>query len=145
VEAEAVRETMDALYVAGYVDPEKWEEGAFPEVLDQFAESARRQAERDLDQFTLGQDAQGISSVRPVNGRLDVEFLADGEQNPIGAVARALFAANATLKSGGPAAIQHEGTYYMRPDGDRWLIIGYDVRGIVTPVEQPLPEGTGSS
>jgi hypothetical protein len=145
VEAEAVRETMDALYVAGYVDPEKWEEGAFPEVLDQFAESARRQAERDLDQFTLGQDAQGISSVRPVNGRLDVEFLADGEQTPIGAVARALFAANATLKSGGPAAIQHEGTYYMRPDGDRWLIIGYDVRGIVTPVEQPLPEGTGSS
>jgi hypothetical protein len=140
-EAEAVRDTIDALYVAGYVDPGKWEGGTFPEVLEQFDDSARRQAEKDLDQFTLGQDAEGIESVRPVNGRLDVEFLADGDQNPIGAVATALFAANATLKAGGPAAIQHDATYYLIPEDDRWLIIGYDVRGIVTPVDQPLPEG----
>jgi hypothetical protein len=137
-QAEAVRETIDALYVAGYVDPDKW-------VLEQFADSARRQAEKDLDQFTLGQDAQGIRSVRPVNGRLEVKFLADGEQNPIGAVATALFAANATLKAGGPAAIQHDGTYYLTPQDDRWLIIGYDVRGIVTPVDRPLPEETGAT
>jgi hypothetical protein len=138
-EAEAVRETMDALYVAGYVDPAKWEGGTFPEALEQFDDSARRQAEKDLDQFTLGQDVQGIESVRPVNGRLEVKFLADSDQNPIGAVATALFAANATLKGGGPAAIQHDATYYLTPEDDRWLIIGYDVRGIVTPVDQPLP------
>ncbi|HKX26015.1 MAG TPA: hypothetical protein VJP08_06810, partial [Actinomycetota bacterium] len=48
-EAEAVRETMDALYVAGYVDPAKWEGGTFPEALEQFDDSARRQARKDLD------------------------------------------------------------------------------------------------
>jgi hypothetical protein len=143
-EAEAVRETMDALYVAGYVDPAKWEGGNFPEALEQFDDSVRRQAEKDLDQFTLGQDAQGIKSVRPVKGRLEVKFLADSDQNPIGAVATAIFAANATLNGGGPAAIQHDATYYLTPEDDRWLIIGYEVRGIVTPVDQPLP-ATGNA
>jgi hypothetical protein len=138
-QADSVKETIDALYVAGYVDPSKWEGGTFPEVLDQFAEGARRQAERDLDQFTLGQDANQIDVVRPINGRLDVEFVADGDQSPIGAVATTVFAANATLNDGGPAAIQHDATYYLQPDGGRWLIIGYDVRGIVTPVSSPLP------
>jgi hypothetical protein len=143
--AEAVRETLDALYVAGYVDPGKWEDGAFPEALEQFSEDARRQAEKDLDQFTLGGDARHLSSVQPVNGRLDVEFLADGDGNPIGAVAEAVFAANARAKSGGNVSMQHEATYYLVPDGDRWVIMGYDVRGIVTPVEQPLPSPGGAT
>ena len=138
-EAESVRETMDALFVAGYVDPGKWEGGRFPEALDQFARSARRGAKKDLDQFTLGADAEHLSSVQPVNGRLEVKFLADGEQNTIGAVAKAVFAANGTAKSGGTVAIQHDGTYYLSPEDDGWQIIGYDVRGIITPVAEPLP------
>jgi hypothetical protein len=139
-EAESVRETMDALFVAGYVDPGKWEGGTFPEALDQFARSARRRAKKDLDQFTLGTDAEHLSSVQPVNGRLEVKFLADGEQNTIGAVAKAVFAANGTAKSGGTVAIQHDGTYYLSPEDDGWQIIGYDVRGIIAPVPEPLPK-----
>jgi hypothetical protein len=138
-EAEAVRETLDALYAAGYIDPEKWKNGRFPEALDQFAPSARRQARRDIDQFTLGSDAKEIDAITPINGRLEVEFLEDGKQTAIGAVAETIFAANGTLKAGGPMAVQHDGTYYLRPDGDRWLIIGYDVRGTVTAVAEPLP------
>lgn len=140
-EAESVRETMDALFVAGYVDPGKWEGGRFPEALDQFARSARRRAKKDLDQFTLGADAEHLSSVQPVNGRLEVKFLADGEQNTVGAVAQAVFAANGTVESGGTVAIQHDGTYYLSPEDDGWQIIGYDVRGIIAPVPQPLPVG----
>jgi hypothetical protein len=138
-EAESVRETMDALFVAGYVDPDKWEGGRFPEALDQFARSARRKAKKDLDQFTLGADAEHLSSVQPVNGRLEVKFLADGDQNTIGAVAQAVFAANGTAESGGTVAIQHDGTYYLGPSGEGWEIIGYDVRGIIAPVPEPLP------
>jgi hypothetical protein len=140
-EAESVRETMDALFVAGYIDPDKWEGGRFPEALDQFARSARRRAKKDLDQFTLGADAEHLSSVQPVNGRLEVKFLADGEQNTVGAVAQAVFAANGTVESGGTVAIQHDGTYYLSPEDDGWQIIGYDVRGIIAPVPQPLPVG----
>jgi hypothetical protein len=140
-EAESVRETMDALFVAGYVDPDKWEGGRFPEALDQFAQSARRKAEKDLDQFTLGADAEHLASVQPVNGRLEVKFLADGDQNTIGAVAEAVFAANGAAKSGGTVAIQHDGTYYLSPQDGGWVIIGYDVRGIIAPVPEPLPGG----
>ncbi|HEX5948657.1 MAG TPA: hypothetical protein VFZ45_03745, partial [Actinomycetota bacterium] len=38
--AEGIRETLDAMYVAGFVDPGKWEGGTFPEVLEQFDEGA---------------------------------------------------------------------------------------------------------
>jgi hypothetical protein len=140
-EAESVRETMDALFVAGYIDPSKWEGGTFPEALDQFATSTRRQAEKDIDQFTLGADAEHLSSVQPVNGRLEVKFLADSEQKTVGAVAQAVFAANASAESGGTVAIQHDGTYYLSPGDEGWQIIGYDVRGIITPVPEPLPVG----
>lgn len=144
-QAEAIGETMDALYVAGYIDPGKWQDGAFPEVLDQFTEGARRQAERDLGQLTLGDDASLIASVQPINGRLEVKFLADAEQNPVGAVAETVFAANGRLRAGGNVAIQHDATYYLSVEDDRWLILGYDVHGIVTPVDRPLPAGGGTS
>lgn len=143
-QAEAVRETLDALFVAGYIDPELWEGGTFPQALEQFSETARRQAEKDLDQVTLGADAEQLSSVQPVNGRLEITFLADGDQNAVGAVAKAVFAANATAKAGGRVAIQHDGTYYLTPEVDRWLIIGYDVRGIITQVGEPLPAAGAS-
>jgi hypothetical protein len=143
-EAEDIRETLDALYVAGYIDPGKWEGGTFPEALDQFSASVQRQARKEIDQFTLGDDFAHVEDVRPVNGRLDVHFLADGEGSPVGAVAEAVFAANATTTAGGRVAIQHDATYYLLIEDGRWAITGWDVRGIVTPVEQPLPSPRGT-
>jgi hypothetical protein len=37
-------------------------------------------------------------------------------------------------------AIQHDGTYYMEPEEDGWLIGAYEVKGIVTRVDQPLAD-----
>lgn len=135
--AEAVRETMDALYVAGFVDPAKWEDGAFPEVLEQFAGPAARQAETDLPYLSLGGEAGQVEFVEPVVGKLDVEFLLDADRQPSGAVATTRFVADGEFRGGRPMFVLHHGTYYLRPAQERWVVVGYDVDGVVQPGRRP--------
>ena len=139
--AEQIRETLDAMYIAGFVDTAKWQGGTFPEVYDAFTEEAERKVRADLANLSVGEDATKIESVDPISGRLSVRFLVNAEQELIGATARTIFAANAlAVSDGGPVAIQHDGTYYMEPVDDTWLINAYEVSGIVTRVTDPLPD-----
>ena len=138
--ANLVRETLDQLYVVGFVDSGKWEGGTFPDIYDAFSEDLEPRVRKDLANLSLGADAAKIESVDPISGRLTVRFLVNEETELIAASARTIFSANAVAKDGGNVAIQHDGTYFMQPEDDRWLIEGYDVEGIVTRVTQPLPE-----
>jgi hypothetical protein len=139
--AEQIRETLDAMYVAGFVDDTKWRGGTFPEVYDAFVDDMEEKVRQDLPNLSVGEDATKIGSVDPTSGRLSIRFLVDAEQELVAATARTTFAANALANDdGGPVAIQHDGTYWMRPAGDTWLINAYDVKGIVTRVTEPLPD-----
>jgi hypothetical protein len=129
--AEGIRETLDAMYVAGFVDPSKWEGGTFPEVLDQFTEPAAERASAELHQFTLGGEAAQVAFVDPVVGVLKIRVLLDGDSEPVGAVATTRFVADGELGGGGPMYVIHRGTYYLQPDGGRWTIGGYGVEGVV--------------
>lgn len=142
--AEAVRDTFDELYTVAFVDPARWEGGRFPDLFDAFTEAAQKRVRRDLPNLSLGADATKIDSVDPVSGRLSVRFLVDGEGALIAATARTIFSANALATDGGNVAIQHDGTYYLQPEDDRWLINAYDVEGIVTRVDRPLPDPDAS-
>jgi hypothetical protein len=144
--AEDVRETLDAMYVAGFIDPAKWENGEFPEVLEAFSQDARRRAERDLPNLTLGDDAPQVASVAPDVGRLSIRFLVGDEGELTAAVAATSFAAGGELEDGRPLIVQHQGSYYMHPGDDGWEIVGYQVRGIVTSgtTGQGSPEETTS-
>jgi hypothetical protein len=138
--AEQVRETLDAMYVVGFVDDTKWKGGTFPELYDAFTDDVEAKVRHDLPNLSLGADAAKIDVVDPISGRLSVRFLVDAEQQLVGATAHAIFAANATATDGGNVAIQHDGTYYMEPVDGVWLINAYEVEGIVTRVTQPLPD-----
>jgi hypothetical protein len=127
--ADGIRGTLDAMYVAGFVDPEKWEGGAFPEVLEQFTETAADRASGELQQFTLGDEVAQVAFVEPALGVLKVRVLLDGDGQPVGGVATARFVADGQLDGGGPMHVIHRGTYYLLPDGGRWMISGYDVQG----------------
>lgn len=132
--ADEVRTTMDALYVAGFIDPGKWEDGTFPEALEQFDGGAAEQAESDLQFLTLGDESENVESIDPVLGTMNVRFLVDAEQRLSAAVATTRFVADGRYEDGGPLSVRHDGTYYLRPDEDgRWLIVGYEVRGTVKP------------
>ncbi|MGH2712075.1 MAG: hypothetical protein ACRDH9_12850 [Actinomycetota bacterium] len=137
---DQIRETLDAMYVVGFVDPGKWRNGTFPDIYDAFTEEAAEKVREDLANLTVGEDAAKIDTVDPITGRLSIRFLVDEEVNLIAATAHTTFSANALATDGGNVAIQHDGTYYLEPDGEGWLINAYDVEGIVTRVDKPLPD-----
>jgi hypothetical protein len=137
--SEDLRSTLDAMYVAGFVDPGKWQGGRFPEVLEAFAGPAARRARRDLQDLTLGSTSRRLEHVEPTRGRLSVSFLLDGDR-PFAAVAFAAFRAVGDLSSGERLAIEHRGEYVMRAIGGAWRIVGYEVEGNM----KRAPGGDGS-
>jgi hypothetical protein len=138
--AAGIRRTLDAMYLAGFLDPEKWEGETFPEVLEAFEEGARRQAGQDIGNLSLGGDADQIEFMDPARSRLNVRILIDAEGAATGAVADTHFSASGQLKAGGPVFAIHDATYYLQPDGRQWAIVGYDVSGVVQPGRLPVAE-----
>jgi hypothetical protein len=126
--AEDLRSTLDAMYVAGFVDPGKWDDGRFPEVLEAFAGPAAKQARRDLQDLTLGSTSRRVERVEPKPGRLNVSFLLEGRR-PLAAVAFATFRAVGELTNRGRLSIEHRGEYMMRVVDGAWRIVGYQVEG----------------
>jgi hypothetical protein len=140
--AVAVRDTLDDLFVEGFIDPSEWRGGQFPGIFDAFSGPAVKKARSDIPVLTLGPDARQIAFMRPRFGRLNVRFLTDEEGGLTGAVATTSFAAQGEFAEGGPVLAQHEGTWFMRPLADQWLIVGYRARGTVGPGQLPRVQAT---
>jgi hypothetical protein len=141
--AAKLRSTLDDMYAAGFVDPDKWEEGTFPEVLDAFAGQASRVAGADLDDLTLGNASTEIDFVEPGPSRLEVRFLLGQNKRPYAAVATTRFKAKGDLARGGSLLITHEGRFIMRPLEGRWAVVSYWVDGTMRP-RLPAPGSPGS-
>jgi hypothetical protein len=128
--AEAVRETITALYTAGFVDPGEWDGGTFPAVLEQFEDGVMGQAEADLEFLTLGDTSNDVDFVKPAKARMSVRFLVDARRRLTAAVITTNFVADGRFRDGRPFIIRHGGTFYLRPGPDgHWVIVGYDVNG----------------
>jgi hypothetical protein len=138
--AKEIRATLDAMYLAGFVDPDRWDGGAFPEVLEAFSSQTAAGAEEDLAELTLGSAHGRLDAVTPGRSQLDVEFLLDGDRLPFAAIATTVFRAEGQLAGGGSLSVTHEGRYVMRPVDGRWVIVGYQVDGKLRPAPaQPSP------
>jgi hypothetical protein len=131
--AREVAGTLDAMYTAAFVDPDEWEDGAFPRVLEAFGDRTAGRAREDLDQLTLGPAWAEVSRVRPGTSTLDVRFLLGEEGEPFAAIATAEFQATGDLEAGGTVDVDHAGRYLLRPEDGRWVIIGYQVEGRLKP------------
>lgn len=127
--AEQIRQMFAAMYTAGFLDPAQWQAG-FPAVLDAFAPDARKTARDDLNQLTLGGSARSLSSARPTESRIVIRFLPNERRRPVAAVADMRFEGIGS-GAGFEIPIRHGGEYVLRQLGDRWLIVGYQVRGRV--------------
>jgi hypothetical protein len=139
--AGEVKEALDAMYVAAFLDPEKWAGGTYPEVVAAFTGRAAGRAGRDLQDLTLG-DAHGqVDHMASGSGRLDVRFLVDADGQPFAASATTRFRAEGILLDGRELRVRHEGTYLLRPGDEGWGIVGYRVEGELEPRE-PAPTGT---
>jgi hypothetical protein len=129
-EAQAVRDTMTGLYTAAFVDPALWAGGRFPTVKDFFGGQAREQARSDIPDLTLGKAAGTLEKVRPEHARVLVRFLLDANRRPVAATAEMEFRGTG-FAAGIEVPISHRGRYILRPEGGRWLVVAYEVRGRV--------------
>jgi hypothetical protein len=139
--ARGVGATLNAMYSAGFVDPDKWEGGTFPEVLEAFGSQAATVAEGDLPDLTLGPTSSAVDFVKPERSRLDVQFLLGQTKKPFAAVATTTFRATGELNDGRHLLITHRGRYIMQRIDGVWLIVSYEVDGKLRPAK-PQPEGS---
>jgi hypothetical protein len=131
--AEHVRETLTGVYATGFVDTAQWHDGRFPALFAYFADGAQRQARRDLEDLSLGSTARRLDVVRPDRARLGVRVLVGSEGRALSAVATMQFLATGFAGEDREVPIRQQGRYVLRPVGDRWLIVAYDVRGRLGP------------
>lgn len=133
--AREVHAAMDALYTAAFVDPALWEGGTFSAVLGAFTGPAAERARGDLVDLTLGSAATEVAFVDPGTSRLHLSVLVDGNGSPIAATATARFRARGDLRDGRELTVFHAGRYFLRPVEGQWRISGYDVEGVLEPVD----------
>jgi len=128
-----VERTISELYTRGFVEG-LGEEGS-PDLAELFVPEARGRARRDRGVLTLGEAARRVTAVQGPRARLRMRVLTDARRRPTAALAEVRFAAKA-LQGEAEATIRHEGSYLLRPMGDRWGIVAYDVRGRVPPARR---------
>jgi len=137
---------MDAIYDAGFVTRSRWGDGTFPDVVAQFDQKASARAQENLAELTLGPESARVIEVTPGESTLAVSILLS-KKEATGAVTRASFQAEATLKGGGTMTISHMGTYYLRPLDQGWKIVGFEVEGTLdsaSPTAAPSPTGAAA-
>jgi hypothetical protein len=123
--ADRVRQTLEALYQRGFVDPETW--GRFDAIAELFDPLAREQAELDLDVLTLGATAETTGFVEPRSGRLAIVVLTDAKDRAIQAIAGVRFRALAEASDGTTVRLASSGSFFLHRVDDAWRIIAYRI------------------
>lgn len=143
--AEEVRTAVQDLYLGGFVDPERWEEGEFPDAFRVFEPAASDRARRDLNALTLGAASRELEWVEPEKGPFSIVFLLDERNRPVAAVAGIVFAATGHLRDGGTVRIENGADLFLRPGTDGWRVYSYTASTTIEPEREPAaaPRGTG--
>jgi hypothetical protein len=143
--ATDIHETLDQLYVAGFIDPATWGTGHYHEAWQAFTSDAITTARNDEETLTLGARAgRMFSTVLPHAGSLRLRILIDPSGHPSTAVADVTFAARGTQTNGALAVIRSEGQYFLRPSPRGWSIYAYEVTRDDGPPPAPSPSSSSS-
>jgi hypothetical protein len=124
--ADRVESALTDLYVAAFLDPERWASGTYDEVFDVFAGVARPEAQRRTGILTAGGDAADrFERIEPRKGRLTMRILLDRGGKPVLVSSAVRFLARSF--GADPLSIRSEGTFvFQRIDG-AWRIVSFDV------------------
>jgi hypothetical protein len=129
---KAANDVTDALaqfYEQAFLTKDNWSQADYAAAWASVVEESRAAAQRDVDLLTLGKDAPSTySSVSFDNGDVSVQVLLDENAQPKSAIASVHFSAEASKKDGGRTAVRSVGRYFLRPEGGKWMIYGYQIR-----------------
>ena len=135
-----VKETMDELFFAAFVDQGSW--GDYGAAFALFEGSAAARAESDEEVLTLGATAgDDFDSIDAASGTV----LTDDEDAPVSAVADVEFEATVEGADGGTSTqVVSIGSYFLRQVDGAWRIFAYDVDRDDVEAEAPSPSGSPS-
>ena len=139
-----VKETMDELYFAAFVDQGSW--GDYGAAFELFEGSAAARAESDQEVLTLGPTAgDDFDSIDAASGTLTISVLTDDQDAPVSAVADVEFEATVEGANGGTSTqVVSIGSYFLRQVDGAWRIFAYDVDRDDVEAEAPSPSGSPS-
>jgi hypothetical protein len=127
--ARGVRAALAQFYEQAFLVKGNWDEANYTPAFASFVPESRQAATQDENLLTLGKDAPTtFSSVGYDNGDVSVQVLVDEQSQPKSAIAAVHFNATAQEQNGGTMAVRSVGHYFLRPEGDRWEIYGYQIR-----------------
>lgn len=124
--ARRIEFVMNSLYTFAFVDDSQW--GDYGDAWGLFEDTAAGRAETDVEILTLGAEADGIyDTLEPHDSTLVINVLTDDRGRPVSAIADVSFAAGADLGDGTATTVTSEGSYFLQPGGDGWLIYAYSI------------------
>jgi hypothetical protein len=127
--ADDVDKALAQFYEQAFLTKDNWDQADYSPAWASVVPESRAAAQHDEDLLTLGKDAPSTySSVAFDNGDVSVQLLLDENSQPKSAIASVHFNANAKEQSGGTTAVRSVGRYFLRPEGDKWMIYGYQIR-----------------
>lgn len=123
-----VEKLIHHLYVQGYLTPDEWTDGAYPDTFEGFSEGAKAEAMQQLDVMTAGTAASDtIDSVRTDEAHLKQKVLIDPNGLPYSVVAVVSFTATADMKDGTTATLVSQGQYILEKTGSGWQVASFSV------------------
>jgi hypothetical protein len=139
-----VKETMDQLYFAAFVDQGSW--GDYGAAFELFEGTASARAESDEEVLTLGATAgDDFESIDGASGTITISVLTDDQDAPVSAVADVEFEATVEGADGGTSTqVVSVGSYFLRQVDGVWRIFAYDVDRDDVEAEAPSPSGSPS-
>ncbi|MFL5767410.1 MAG: hypothetical protein ACJ758_06140 [Actinomycetota bacterium] len=127
--ANDVTDSLAQFYEQAFLTKDNWDQADYSAAWASVVEESRAAAQHDENLLTLGKDAPNTySSVAFDNGDVSVQVLLDDNAQPKSAIASVHFNAEAKQKDGGTTAVRSVGRYFLRPEGGRWMIYGYQIR-----------------
>jgi len=127
--ADDVTDALAQFYEQAFLTKDNWNQADYAAAWASVVPESRAAAQRDEDLLTLGKDAPStFSSVSFDNGDVSVQVLLDENSQPRSAIAAVHFNAEAADQDGSTTAVRSVGRYFLRPEGDRWMIYGYQIR-----------------
>ena len=127
--AQGVESALAQFYDQAFLTKKNWQKADYAPAWASIVPESRAAAVKDENLLTLGKGAPGtFSQVAFDGGDVSVQVLLDQNSQPKSAIAAVHFSATAKEQNGSTMAVRSVGRYFLRPEGDRWVIFGYQVR-----------------
>ena len=126
--AAQISKTMDAIYVAGFLDPSDWQHASYDTVWASFDQGAASEAQKQVDTLTAGTGAgAAFDRITPKSGTLEARVLLDDKDRPFSVLATVVFKAVGHGKAGNDLLISSDGQFVFEQVGGAWKVVSFHV------------------